>query len=66
MGAVADGGGVLHILVGLPCRAGTSCVYGPLLGVTGVSVGVVIPIAHFGHDGFVVVANSFFCVELVL
>ena len=61
-----DSGGVFHIFVSLRGCLGALCVDSSLLGVAGVSVGVIIPIARFGHDGFVVVADSFFCVELVL
>ena len=53
MGAVVDGGSVLHILVGLSCHASAACVDGALMVGAGVRVGVFIPIIHFGHVGFI-------------
>ena len=66
MGAAADGGGVLHIFVGLRSCLSAPCVDSPFLGGAGVRVGVFIPIVRFGHVGFVVVADGFACVEIVL
>ena len=63
---MADGGGIFHIFISLRGCLGAPCGGSLLLGVAGVSVGVVVPIARFGHDGFIVVADCFFCIELVL
>ena len=61
MGAVADGGGILHILVGLSCLASVACVDGALMVGAGVRVGVFIPIAHFGHVGFTAFSPMVLC-----